>query len=257
MAYREIGMWEILEVLRRVHRGKRQRAIARVTGHSRTTVRRWVAVACKLGWVPVLAVPDEALAVCVAERTRPVRRDAPPGESEALLAPHRAQIAAWLQPDGGGRGLRLTKVYELLRRQAVAVPYSSLHRFATQACGFQDARRLTVRVADCAPGELAELDFGRLGLVPDAASGRRRVLHALIVTLAVQPLRAPQGAAQARQGRPADRVRPHAPDASGGGEVHYRLRGLRARARRAGPAPAGAREPPRALRHRPCPFPRP
>jgi len=32
MAYREIGMWEILEVLRRIARGERRRAIERVTG---------------------------------------------------------------------------------------------------------------------------------------------------------------------------------------------------------------------------------
>ena len=45
MAYREIGMWEILDVLRRVARGERQRAISRVTGHSRSTIRRWLKVA--------------------------------------------------------------------------------------------------------------------------------------------------------------------------------------------------------------------
>ena len=88
MAYRELGMWEILEMLRRVHRGERERA-----------------------------------------------------------------------------------------------SYSSLHRFATPACGFQNARRVTMRVAEAAPGELAEMDFGRLGPVPDPETGRRRVLHVLIVTL--------------------------------------------------------------------------
>jgi hypothetical protein len=40
MAYREIGMWEIHEVLRRVARGEPQRAIQRATGHSRSTIRR-------------------------------------------------------------------------------------------------------------------------------------------------------------------------------------------------------------------------
>jgi hypothetical protein len=30
-------------------------------------------------------------------------------------------------------------------------------------------------MADVEPGELAEVDFGRLGLVPDPASGTRRV----------------------------------------------------------------------------------
>ena len=37
---------------------------------------------------------------------------------------------------------------------------------------------------DTAPGEVAELDFGRLGLVPDPETGRRRTVWALIVVLA-------------------------------------------------------------------------
>ncbi|MDH3571543.1 MAG: IS21 family transposase [Gemmatimonadota bacterium] len=176
-------MWEILEVLRRVARGERQRAIQRVTGHSRSSVRRWVRAARRLGWEPGAAEPDEALARAVAQRLRPVRDEPELGQSEARLRPHRERIEAWLRPEDGGRGLRLAKVHALLGREGIRVPYSSLHRFATQHCGFQDRRRLTVRVAEVAPGELAEVDFGRLGLVWDPASERRRVLHALIVTL--------------------------------------------------------------------------
>jgi transposase len=183
MAYREIGMWEILEVLRRVGRGERQRAIQRVTGHSRSSIRRWVRAARRLGWEPSRTEPDEALARAVAQRLRPVREAPELGESEARLGPHRDRIEAWLRADDGGRGLRLTKVHALLAREGVGVPYSSLHRFACKHCGFQDRRRLTVRVAETAPGELAEVDFGRLGLVWDPASERRRVLHALVVTL--------------------------------------------------------------------------
>jgi transposase len=183
MAYREIGMWEILEVLRRVGRGERQRAIQRVTGHSRSSVRRWVRAARRLGWEPGTAEPDEALARAVAQRLRPVRPEPELGESEARLQPRREQIGAWLRPEDGGRGLRLAKVHALLGREGIRVPYSSLHRFAVKHCGFQDRRRLTVRVAEVAPGELAEVDFGRLGLVWDRASERRRVLHALVVTL--------------------------------------------------------------------------
>ena len=33
------------------------------------------------------------------------------------------------------------------------------------------------------PGEVAEVDFGRLGIINDPASGRNRVLYALVVTL--------------------------------------------------------------------------
>jgi transposase len=184
MAYREIGMWEILEVLRRVARGERQRAIARVTGHSRSTIRRWLKAAGKLGWEPGHGEPDEPLAVAVAKRVRPVPDEAEPGESQRRLLPHRKQIRSWLKPEDESRGLRLTKVQELLARKGVDVPYSSLHRFAVEHCGFADRRRVTVRRAETAPGELAEVDFGRLGLVWDPEAGHRRVYHALIVTLA-------------------------------------------------------------------------
>jgi len=58
MAYREIAMWEILEVLPWVERGKRHRAIVRVAGHSRsTTIRRWLRVAAELGWEPASRRP--------------------------------------------------------------------------------------------------------------------------------------------------------------------------------------------------------
>jgi transposase len=184
MAYREVEMWEILDVLRRVGRGETKAAIRRATGRTRKTVRRYVERARKLGWEPASgAEPDEALAAEVARGLKPVGRKARAGESETLLAAHRERIRQWLVPEDGSRGLRLRKVHDLLGRQGIAVPYSSLHRFAIKHCGFQERRRITVRVAEVEPGELAEVDFGRLGLVPDPESGRRRVLHALIVTL--------------------------------------------------------------------------
>ncbi len=42
---------------------------------------------------------------------------------------------------------------------------------------------MTVRMAESAPGEVAEIDFGRLGLVYDPVTQKRRFHHALIVTL--------------------------------------------------------------------------
>jgi transposase len=182
MAYREVEMWEVLEVLRQVHRGRPQRAIRQATGRSRSTIRRYVRAARRLGWEQGQE-PDEALALAVTQRLRPGPKEREPGGSEAKLEPHRAEIRSWLEREGGERGLRLSKVHELLRRRGVEVPYSSLHRFAVQRCGFRDERRLTVRMAEVAPGELAEVDFGRLGLVHDPQSARSRVAHALIVTL--------------------------------------------------------------------------
>jgi transposase len=185
MAYREVEMWEILDVLRRVHRGESKAAIKRATGRTRKTIRRYVERARELGWVVSNgAEPDEALAVEVARSLKPVPPEPPEGSTESRLQPHMEQLRLWLTPkDGNKRGLRLSKVHTLLRRRGVDVPYSSLHRFAVKNCGFQEHKRITVRVADVEPGELAEVDFGRLGLVPDPETGKRRVVHALVVTL--------------------------------------------------------------------------
>lgn len=185
MAYREVDMWEILEVLRRLQRGETIAAIERATGRTRKTIRRYKRRAGKLGWQPGgEKEPDEELAGKVMQSLRPVTESEGLGAIEAKLMPQRTAITEWVSPADGGRGLRLAKVHDLLARQGVRVPYSSLHRFAVSYCGFRERQHVTVRVADVAPGELAEVDFGRLGLAYDADTDRRRVAWALLVTLA-------------------------------------------------------------------------
>ena len=44
-------------------------------------------------------------------------------------------------------------------------------------------RRATIRMEETPPGEDAEMDFGRLGLIHDPQSGRRRVVYGLILVL--------------------------------------------------------------------------
>jgi len=72
-------------------------------------------------------------------------------------------------------------VHVLLERRGVAVPYRILHRFAVAELGF-GRRRPTLRVADGDPGVEVQVDFGRLGLIPDPARCTRRVVHGLIFT---------------------------------------------------------------------------
>lgn len=110
MAYREVAMWEILEVLRRMGRGETQASVSRMTGHTRKTIRRYLVTAAELGWEPGHEEPTEALAAAVYARHRPAS-DREPGEAEARLLPHREQIRTWLTPGPGEkRGLRLTNV---------------------------------------------------------------------------------------------------------------------------------------------------
>ena len=184
MAYREHGMWEILEVLRRVHGGEALRSVARGTGRTPKTVRRYVRLAGTLGWTPGGAEPPgEPLAGRVAARLRPGPAAGEPTETETVLGVHVDELRDWLAVDvPERRGLTLTKAHILLRRRGVDVKYSALHRFAQKHLDFGRSQA-TVRMANCEPGELAEVDFGKLGLVHDSVAGRDRVLHALVVTL--------------------------------------------------------------------------
>jgi len=84
MAYREVAMWEILEVLRRVGRGENRSEVGRTTGHSRKTVRGYVRTAIELGWEPGTEEPSEKLAAQVYARHQPVSERSP-GEAEARL----------------------------------------------------------------------------------------------------------------------------------------------------------------------------
>ena len=59
MAYREYGMWEILDVLRRIRRGESQKAIEAATGRTRKTVRRYLRTAERLGWLAAGQEPTE------------------------------------------------------------------------------------------------------------------------------------------------------------------------------------------------------
>ena len=177
MAYREVLSVEIEEITRRWQAGLSERRIASGTGKSRPTVRRYVAAARALGLRPGGPEPTEEqlAALATLSLAGPRKPEAP---SEERLAPWAEQIQRWLQTDR----LQLTRIQELLAGRGCEVSYSSLRRFVRRH-GWGRLRPLTVRMEDGPPGEAAEMDFGRLGLIPDPESGRRRTAWALIVVL--------------------------------------------------------------------------
>jgi len=177
MAYREVSVFEIKEVLRLWLRGEGYRAIDRLSGVDRKTVRRYVEAAVETGLSRdggEAQLTDVVIGV-VCEKVRPAR-PAGHGAGWESLVPHEAEIKAWVSKD-----LKLVKVQDLLARKGVVVAYRTLNRFATKRCGFGQ-RKTTVRVNDGEPGSELQVDFGRMGLVPDPATGRRRMVWALIFT---------------------------------------------------------------------------
>jgi Mu transposase-like protein/integrase-like protein len=180
MSFREVQVHEIREVLRLWLRGEGQRSIERLSSVNRKTVVRYVAAATACG---VVRDGDEAqlgdeLIAQVCERVRPHRPEGH-GPAWAVLRAHQDELKKWLEVDK----VTVRKAHELLARHGVVVPERTVHRYALEVLGIgRSARGTTVRVADGEPGAELQVDFGKMGLVPDPATGRRRVCWALIFT---------------------------------------------------------------------------
>lgn len=174
MSYRELSMIEVKEVLRRHEAGQGLREIARATGLDRKTVRRYVQAGDAAS-----SDDDGVQQVVQLVQSRPLPT---PSEARKLLETHRERIAAWLEEKSGKRALRMTKVHVLLQRQGIVVTYATLCRWAHDELGWRE-RKPTVRVDDPEPGQEAQVDFGKMGMVADAATGRLRQLWCLVVTL--------------------------------------------------------------------------
>ena len=171
---------EIEEVVRRWQVNESQRAIARATGLARETVKKYLAAAGDIGLSATGPPPTERelgeLRRLGVVATQPIMRVAP---HVATLEAHRDQIATWIDDDH----LLLTRVQELLLGQyGVPVAYTTLRRYVRQA-GLWKQPRSTVRMAPTAPGEVAEMDFGKLGTLVNPVTGRRQVVWGLLVVL--------------------------------------------------------------------------
>jgi transposase len=177
VAFREVRVIEVREVLRAWLAGAGLRTAGERAGVDRKTARRYVAAAQRAGLVRdggEAQLTDELLGAVVAA-VRPARMSGH-GASWETLRGEEERIRAWVD-----EGLQLMNIHGKLTRRGVVVPYRTLHRFATERCGFGRSKS-TVRIADGDPGVECQLDFGRMGLIPDPVTGRRRVTHALIFT---------------------------------------------------------------------------
>lgn len=178
MAYRELTMIDVREILRRWQINQSARQIARQTGVDRKTVGRYVDIAVKLALPLDRSLTDEdihGVAQCVQARELP-----PVSAERQDVARFRSQIESWLQQD---RPLKLSKIYRLLQRQGMEATYWTLRRYARDELNWHKPEP-TILLADPDPGQEAQIDFGEMGYMVDAQTGRRVKLWALIVTLA-------------------------------------------------------------------------
>src|SRR5215204_3402639 len=125
MAFREVGVFEVREVLRLWLAGEGFRSVERLSQVDRKTVRRYVTAAEQLG-VQRDGGDDQlsdVLVGMVVEAVRPHRSDGH-GAPWQLLGAHHEEIAGWVKDDLTG-----VKIHELLDREGVVVPLRTVQRY--------------------------------------------------------------------------------------------------------------------------------
>jgi transposase len=177
MAFRELKMTDIREVLRRWQAGESARAIARAGVVDRKTAGRYIDAVQRCGHDQSTVLTDAVIAE--VGREVQTRRSVEASTAWQELDGHRSQIEEWIDAK---RPLRLARIHELLQRRGLEASYPTLWRYAHQELGWREQRH-TVRVDDPPPGEEAQVDFGKMGPVTLSSEDRRRVLWVLLVTL--------------------------------------------------------------------------
>jgi len=178
MAFREVRVFEVREVLRLWLGREGFRSIERLAQLDRKTVRRYVEAAVVLGLDRHGSedqLSDEFIGQ-VVEAVRPHRVDGH-GGAWRILSAHHDQIATWVDAD-----LTAVKIHELLERRGIEVPLRTLQRYVAEVCGRTKGQGPTVRVVDGEPGDECQVDFGRMGTLFDPDTGRTRVCWALLFT---------------------------------------------------------------------------
>ena len=184
MAYREVTMIEIKEVLRQWMGGEPSKRIARRLGLDPKTVRRYTRTAKSLGvsvGMKAETLDEEKLTEILAAL------GFMPGRSHGATWEQCERHREWIAEKLRG-GVRLSKIRRLLARQGIDLAQATLYRFATSELGF-GRQSPTIPVADGVAGEELYVDTGWMRIVLPDEHGRRRRMRAWIFTPGVSRYR--------------------------------------------------------------------
>lgn len=159
MANRRIEMHQYRQVIHRMRLGQSDRAIAKSKLIGRTKCAAVRAVAAQKGWLDSGALPADEQLAAVFE----VDRNCNPNQP-SLTQPHEQRIKQWVQ-----EGIQATTIYEALVTQfGFTGSYSSVRRRVRK---LRAVPPKATCVLDFAPGEAAQVDFGKGPTITDVFTG--------------------------------------------------------------------------------------
>jgi transposase len=178
MAGRRFDVADVVEVLRLWDAGKTDREIARSTGMGRNRVAKVTKKAVAAGFTRGAEQVSEGEWAARVRLTFGDRVGGRIGDQEQRIAQFHDEIVGRLVHSTA------TTVWQRMRDdRALDVGLTTFRRYVRKRIGTVRPEDAKVRKAPPPPGEIAEVDFGRMGMWDDPINGRRRVVQAFVMVL--------------------------------------------------------------------------
>ena len=171
MANRRIEMHHYRQVIHRMRLGQSDRAIAKSKLIGRTKCAAVRAVAAAKGWLESGPLPDDEQLTAVLAVDRAANH-----QQASLTLAHDENIRQWVQ-----EGVQATTIYEaLVTRFGFTGSYSSVRRRVRKIRGTAPKASCML---DFAPGEAAQVDFGKGPTIADVFTGALIKTWIFVMTL--------------------------------------------------------------------------
>jgi len=155
MVYKEVSRVEVEEIIRQWQAGRGIKTIARSTGISRNTIRKYLLTAQSMGLDRngPIATDYQLINLLQLNQAGPPETLSP---TDKILDPYATLIEQWLKHDK----LKLVRVQDLLAQKHCLVAYTCLRRYVRKKGWFGKDNHNTVRMPDTEPGQMAEMISG-------------------------------------------------------------------------------------------------
>lgn len=174
MGYRVIRVELIYEVFRRWHSGQKIARISEAEGLDRKTAGQYIEKLQDKGFIRDAPFPDrDKLCRAIAEII-PQRQRSKTGIEKLL--PFEEEIKNMIH-DGREPVFPKTAFEIIIARHGLDVSYATYKRFLKEKRISSNPAKSMIRI-ELPPGLETQIDYGKVGLLHDSASGRNRVVYA-------------------------------------------------------------------------------
>ena len=186
MAYKEILIMDIYEIIRRWHDKQTITHIARALNYDRKTVRNYINRAKEKGLSFENHLPNrEELLELLHPIVKTVEKKQP---VSSILQNYKDEIIELINDTD--YPLKAKSAFDIIqeKHQLDKISYSTFKRFFNKYCRSQTKKynkkeAITCRI-ETAEGAVVQIDYAKMGLMFDKEANRRRVVYTFIATLA-------------------------------------------------------------------------